>query len=1031
MRLRELLEFSDLRDKVGQNIRGKFGADLDALAEKGLKNEGADLDMGLNPSQPPFTKREEKGAGEVSDNAQDKIIGVWEDAMNPANRPYQTESGLSAEKEKAPEEPYPFGERTAYVKEEEKEIYDLEKDKQTKSEKAKAEREKVEAALNKAREDYVSAMMTKEKADKGVEKLDSVWAKIKDFAKYHPTGETVSERAQRKGEQTGGVVAEKAQANDNLLAAQKAMKDALKNYRGQAVNEKTSELNASGKLEEEIRKEMEKYGEDVLLATTMREAAKIDSLKSDKQIEQMGAARRLINEKTEEFTDWYRALRPRYKIAVSVGLMGAGAAGGLIGSAAIISAAFAGQTAIRVIGGSMMTAGTEKLIERSQEKSAERKLTKEFSGKFLEALRSQNDELDNKLFERVKVQASEKNHRFIMAGITGALVGTGTLAQAVRNTIDWIRTPSLEGIKTGTPLRPGGVNPEAVVPKTSGLSAVSPEVAPGAGIAKAGSEIMNLKIGSRGPEGAMIDYFKANPEATEKLATKMKINLNDKDGIGRLAHSLWLKSVEGELNNPRIIDEMIEHGYDGDAEGYAKAMRHLGKGFVELDSQGNIRLSDKTSFLDAPTANEALPVGEHGFSIRPGSEEFYNLQQEIESFPLPSEGRIPAINEMLKNTNEQLVAAEQHLNQTDLPPETRDYWQRQKFSWLTEKERLMDGLKITEDKLPQTIKDLLPPEIIDRSNFGKIMDARKFSDLSGTRKELVDKLYIKYIGRSFEELNQLPANVRDEYLDKLNYDIDKIGRSGIMSPANEGNLAHKALMWRNLGEMKHLQEIQEKLAGLPKPVGNASYVVESLGGQSRGGVLNLDVKPGGSSAAIENLHNQPPKGISSVIEQPAAIKTIDLRIDEQPVSRELDGYLKLFEAEQSRKMMEEFAKNNPYGNGQLQSYGFGEELNKAVERELRPFANLLPDKFADLALTDKRFISNLSNRFTGYSFENLNKLTAADKLKVFESKGLGQIYRAMQKGSDTNFFIDRASNLDMDDKIRFKDFLHLFKKYGK
>ena len=86
----------------------------------------------------------------------------------------------------------------------------------------------------------------------------------------------------------------------------------------------------------------------------------------------------------------------------------------------------------------------------------------------------------------------------------------------------------------------------------------------------------------------------------------------------------------------------------------------------------------------------------------------------------------------------------------------------------------MDGLKITEDKLPQTIKDLLPPEIIDRSNFGKIMDVGKFSELSNTRKELVDKLYIKYIGRSFGELNQLPVNVRDEYLDKLNYDIDKI-----------------------------------------------------------------------------------------------------------------------------------------------------------------------------------------------------------------------------------------------------------------
>ena len=840
MRLRELLEFSDLRDKVGQNIRGKFGADLDALAEKGLKNEGADLDMGLNPSQPPFTKREEKGAGEVSDNAQDKIIGVWEDAMNPANRPYQTESGLSAEKEKAPEEPYPFGERTAYVKEEEKEIYDLEKDKQTRSEKAKAEREKVEAALNKAREDYVSAMMTKEKADKGVEKLDSGWAKIKDFAKYHPTGETVSERAQRKGEQTGGVVAEKAQANDNLLAAQKTLKDALKNYRGQAVNEKTSELNASGRSEEEIRKELEKYGQEIILATTMREAAQIDSLKSDKQIEQMGAARKYINEKTEEFTEWYGALKPRYKIAVSAALGIGGTAGALIGLTSIVPVIFAGQVGLRILGSSMTTGLLGKKMESSREKLAEKKMSKEFADKYLETLKNQSDELDDKIFERLNARKNERVGRFVLAGTMGALVGGGAISQIVRNglqtefgqemtgkmrdfagsVIDRIKHPLAGGFDVDKEvLRTQGENellkhlPGEASKSGSPVSigVISPEAVPPVSVAKAGGEILNLKIGSRGPEGAIIDYFKANPETA-----KAKFGWDGKDidkWAGTKAHQMWLKSVEGELHNPKVLEEMIKHGYNGDEESYAKAMHHLGKGFVELDSQGNIRLSDKTSFLDAPTANEALPVGEQDFSIKPGSEEFYNLQQKMELSHLSSEGRVPAINKMLEDANGQLTSAEEHLKQADLTPETRDYWQGQKISWLTEKERLMDGLKITEDKLPQTIKDLLPPEIIDRSNFGKIMDVGKFSELSNTRKELVDKLYIKYIGRSFGEFNQLPVNLRDEYLDKLNYDIDKIGKSGIMSPANEGNLAHKALMWRNLGEMKHLQAIQEKFSG--------------------------------------------------------------------------------------------------------------------------------------------------------------------------------------------------------------------------
>ena len=594
-------EVSDIAEKMKE----KYKAD-----ERGKKENEKEERKAQEKKKNASEGREKKTDSRIKkDKTQEEINETLEDKMHPTARPYATdETGLSAEKE-IEQEKHPLGERKNYSEEEEKEIYGLE---EISAQNRKAEKEQAEAALDKARQDFVAAEQAKERAEKEENKMTGLRARIREFVVGGFTSfETDKTRVQARQEKIGGAQAEAAQARDNFLKAQESLKASLKAYRDVEVGnieKKAAEFRAAGKTKEEIKKETEELAEGVLKSLTIIEAAKIDSLKSDKQIEQMGAPRRYMNEKAEEFTDWYKKLPVKYKMAVSAGLFVGGLAGGLVGSTAIVSAAFAGQAALRVLGGSMMTAGAEQLIKRSQEKSAEKKLSKEFGGKFLEALKSQNEELDNKLFELIKTKESEKTRRFILAGTLGALVGSGALAQAARNSIDWIRPSAAVNLGKEIPrmsvedeLRgrlPGGI-PETDIPVSD--AAVQPEALSVPGGAKAGAEVFNLKIGARGPEGAIIDNFRAHHDVAKAFGWDGKTDINK--WAGTRAHQLWLKSAEGELAKPGMAENLVKHGFTANAEGYAKAMHNIGKGaFVELDGQGHMHLSDKATFLRAASS---------------------------------------------------------------------------------------------------------------------------------------------------------------------------------------------------------------------------------------------------------------------------------------------------------------------------------------------------------------------------------------------------------------------------------------------
>ncbi|MEK7122014.1 MAG: hypothetical protein AAB807_00370, partial [Patescibacteria group bacterium] len=119
------------------------------------------------------------------------------------------------------------------------------------------------------------------------------------------------------------------------------------------------------------------------------------------------------------------------------------------------------------------------------------------------------------------------------------------------------------------------------------------------------AEIMEkLPIGKRGPEGAMIDYFKSNPEMAKKFGWDGVKDL--KDWAGTKAHQLWLEDAQEALKNPEIINKLKSLGYSQDIDGYDQMMRRIGKGFVELDPKtGKMDLAEGVEYLKAVKSPEA------------------------------------------------------------------------------------------------------------------------------------------------------------------------------------------------------------------------------------------------------------------------------------------------------------------------------------------------------------------------------------------------------------------------------------------
>ncbi|MCR4275512.1 MAG: hypothetical protein NUV83_02035 [Candidatus Wolfebacteria bacterium] len=177
--------------------------------------------------------------------------------------------------------------------------------------------------------------------------------------------------------------------------------------------------------------------------------------------------------------------------------------------------------------------------------------------------------------------------------------------------------------KTGQIGQMSGGKLTAGVGVGAGVEALAP-----AGTPKAESlmqEIQAQPIGKRGPEGAIIDYFKKNEWAARQFGYDEHMDINK--WAGTKAHWLWLKHAQDAIKDPNIEDTLKKLGYAPEdyINGYEEMMRHVSNGGVKIDiSKGNVDLIDMDYLKFKAGGLEDAPSGiqiDEGSPISPQIDE--------------------------------------------------------------------------------------------------------------------------------------------------------------------------------------------------------------------------------------------------------------------------------------------------------------------------------------------------------------------------------------------------------------------------
>lgn len=341
---------------------------------------------------------------------------------------------------------------------------------------------------------------------------------------------------------------------------------------------KRSALEKRGLTPEEIEKELDKYSKEYIAPHfAVVEAAKIQNAKSEANpsfVEKMKDNK--ITNVAYKAIDWYKKRSFKEKMLISGGLIAGGALavplGGVLG-AAFGTVSVTGVWAQKILGAAGTAVGAEALIQRSQQKWMEKngwgknrhELVAKEIAKTREATKKQEirkseleevggmEEVRNLLDERRALETKLEKRRTVMAGFVGALVGSGAAFQAVK------QFGELAGI-TGHTIPKGAILEKAMSYQEKPIS---------------------LKIGARGPEGSIIDYFKGHSDVAKQFGWDGKADLSK--WAGAEAHKLWLEDARQTLAKPEVLAEMKKLGYPQNAEGYTEMAHKIGKGFVSLD----------------------------------------------------------------------------------------------------------------------------------------------------------------------------------------------------------------------------------------------------------------------------------------------------------------------------------------------------------------------------------------------------------------------------------------------------------------
>lgn len=390
-----------------------------------------------------------------------------------------------------------------------------------------------------------------------------------------------------------------------VLKGYQEKKEVMQNF---AYEAKKATLLKKGLSEADTETELSKYAREVLAPNfAVAEAAKIQSERADEtMLEKVKDSK--VSQMIYGAVDKYRKMSWKQKLALSAGLFGgalvAGTAGGAIG-AVIGGGVGIAKLTQRILGGAGTAVGLEATMQRSQQKWMGKegwgKNRKEYVANQIKILREvvKNGEVsaeslekagwmknvEEALEERKDLEDKFEKRRTILAGIMGGLVGSGAVTQAFKQYWEW---SGAKNLIFGTPKEIPGV--EKVKEVASAAKETAKEQAKGV-VAPLQEKIIPVVIGARGPEGALIDNFKAHPDVAKAFGWDGKSNLSE--WAGAKAGELWNADAKEALKNPQILAQMDKLGFSKDAEGYAKMAHRIGKGFIQIDpADKNIKFTD-------------------------------------------------------------------------------------------------------------------------------------------------------------------------------------------------------------------------------------------------------------------------------------------------------------------------------------------------------------------------------------------------------------------------------------------------------
>ncbi|MBI2627945.1 MAG: hypothetical protein HYW71_00720 [Candidatus Niyogibacteria bacterium] len=360
--------------------------------------------------------------------------------------------------------------------------------------------------------------------------------------------------------------------------------------------------------------------------------ADLEKIKMEKMSERNEQEKGRMRKLWDKYTGLSRGKRLFLSAGLSAGFAGAGIAFALGPGGWLLAAGVAGHRGLRTLGGGAIASGLnalgrkifgskfgkERMESLTQETGAiekeilveienQRKLPKSEKNKWrmMEIIDCHSDEYDKKLKDIGRREGKTNMIIALASGLIGGISAAG---------LDWYfsrpkvsEVAELAEIKKGAaPIEPNGLKVESEISAVKEAAEISQL-----------KEIAPLKIGVRGPEGAIIDYFKGNPEMAKKFGWDGIKDLKDWSGIK--AHQLWFEDAQEALKNQEILNKLKSLGYSQDIEGYGQMMRRIGKGFVELDPKtGKMDLADSAEYLKAVkgagTSVESGLLAENGMS---------------------------------------------------------------------------------------------------------------------------------------------------------------------------------------------------------------------------------------------------------------------------------------------------------------------------------------------------------------------------------------------------------------------------------